>query len=300
MAEVSAVTIIQLATFVKIAEVGSFTTAANQLGYAQSTVTTQIKQLEDELGCPLFERLGRYLKLTEEGRKLLDYAGRMLQLEREILMEVPADREPSGILKLGVSESLCYERLPKILMKFKSMFPKVEIRLQFVMHETYPELLRKGELDMVYTLNPYREDESLTILDMQPETLGFYTSPDHPLAKKKGVTEQDLEGCSLLLTGHGCSFRKMILEELEDRRIVPDIALETSSKEILKQFASKGLGVAFIPDMSVVKGKDDGMLQRLNWDGSEFRIFSQLLIHKDKRISKAMEGLIDLITNDAT
>lgn len=290
-------TIIQLATFAKIAEAGSFTTAADQLGYAQSTVTTQIKQLEDELGCLLFERLGRTLKLTEEGRKLLDYAGKMLELEREILTEVTAEKEPSGILNLGISESLCYERLPKILMEFRKSFPKVEIRLQFITLESYPDLLRKGELDMVYTLNPYREDDSLKILHKKPESLGFYTSPDHPLANKKSVTEEDLAEYPLLLTGHGCSFRKMLLADLEDKHIISDITLETSSKEILKQFASKGLGVAFIPDMSVVKGKDDGLLKKLSWKGHEFKIYSQLLIHKDKRINKAMEGLISLVEN---
>ena len=110
-------TITNLETFLKIAETQNFTTAAAQLGYAQSTVTMQIKQLEEELGCLLFERLGKTVVQTAEGRKLSSYAEKMMQLEREIRLEVPAAREPSGTLRLGVSESLCYNRLPRLLLE---------------------------------------------------------------------------------------------------------------------------------------------------------------------------------------
>ena len=85
-------TITQLETFLKIAQTKNFTSAANELGYAQSTVTTQIKLLEDELGCLVFERLGKTIVLTPEGEKLLVYAEKLLQLEREIHMEVPDTR----------------------------------------------------------------------------------------------------------------------------------------------------------------------------------------------------------------
>ena len=75
-------TIVQLGTFLKIAETRSFTSAAAMLGYAQSTVTTQIKQLEEELGCLLFDRLGKNVILTAEGEKLSAYAEKILQLSR--------------------------------------------------------------------------------------------------------------------------------------------------------------------------------------------------------------------------
>ena len=147
-------TLTQLGTFLKIAETGNFTTAANLLGYAQSTVTTQIKQLETELNCLLFERLGKSIALTPEGERLQGYAEKVLQMEREILLEVPAVREPVGMIKLGVSESLCYNRLPQSLMAYRKKYPGVDIRIQFIDHETFPEQLKKGALDLVYTLNP--------------------------------------------------------------------------------------------------------------------------------------------------
>ncbi len=288
-------TIVQLETFLKVSETKNFTLAASSLDYAQSTVTTQIKQLEDELGCLLFERLGKTIVLTPAGERLKAYAEKLLQLEREIHLEVPEEQEPAGLLKFGVSESFCYKRLPQILMRYKEKYPKVEIRLQFITHDTFPELLKKGELDIVYTLNPDMEDESLQLLHRNPETLGFYVQPGHPLAEKKKIKEEDLKGIPLLLTSHNCSFRHMLLTDFEAKGITPQIALETSSKEILKQFARNGLGVAFMPDMAAEEEVSSGRLVRLNWAGTAFPIFSQVFIHKDKHVSFAIEELVKLI-----
>lgn len=135
-------TITQLSTFLKIKELNSFSAAADSLGYAQSTVTTQIKQLEDELGCVLFERLGKTISLTSSGERLIAYAEKMLQLEREIRLDVTDEENPAGVLKLGVSESLCISRFPEILMEFNKNNPRTEIRIQFVTHENIPDLLQ--------------------------------------------------------------------------------------------------------------------------------------------------------------
>lgn len=287
-------TITQLSTFLKIVELKSFSAAADRLGYAQSTVTTQIKQLEDELGCILFERLGKTISVTPSGEKLITYAEKMLQLERDIRLDVTDEENPAGVLKLGVSESLCISRFPRILMEYNRKYPRTEIRIQFVTHENIPELLQKGELDMVYTLNPIIPDERIKILYKKKEQLGFYASPNHPLAGKS-IREKDLKEVPLLLTGHNCSFRRMLVEDLEKNGISPNIVLETSSKEILKQFAAGGHGIAFIPDMTTETEIKDGKLKCLSWKGAGFPVYSQILIHKDKCQNKAINGLVDII-----
>ena len=285
-------TITQLSTFLKITEMNSFSAAANSLGYAQSTVTTQIKQLEDELGCALFERLGKTISLTSSGERLIAYAEKMLQLEREIRLDVTDEENPAGILKLGVSESLCISRFPKTLMEYKKDNPRTEIRIQFVMHDNIPELLQKGELDMVYTLNPLIEDERVRILHKKREKLGFYVSPDHSMAGRT-IREEDLKDVPLLLTGHNCNFRHMLVSDLEKNGILPKIVLETSSKEVLKQFAAGGFGVAFIPNMAAEAEQKSGKLKRLTWKGADFPVYSQILIHKDKHQSKAINSLVE-------
>ncbi len=292
-------TITQLGTFLKIAETRNFTTAANLLGYAQSTVTTQIKQLEEELGCLLFERLGKTVALTTEGERLCEYAEKMMQLEREILLEVPTVQEPAGILRLGVSESLCYHGLPQILLKYREICPRVEIRLSFIMHDTFPALLKKGVLDAAYSLNPPMDYPDLVMLYEKQESLGFYTSPGHPLAAKQRITEKDLAEVPLLLTSHTCSFRHMLLEDLAEKSVTPQIALETSSKEILKQFAINELGAAFMPDMTAREEVRKGLLKKLDWAGKAFPVCSRVYVHKDKHVSTAIRELVNLISADA-
>ena len=238
-------TITQLGTFLKIAETRSFTSAAALLGYAQSTVTTQIKQLEEELGCLLFDRLGKNVILTPEGEKLSAYAEKILQ---------------------------------------------------FIMHDTFPDQLKKGSLDIAWSLNPAMDYPDLALLYDRPETLGFYAAPDHPLAGKKQVTEKDLAQVPLLLTSHTCSFRRMLLEDLERASVPPKIALETSSKEILRQFAANGLGVAFMPDMTAQEETGRGRLKRLDWAGNDFPVFSRVFVHRDKHLSPAIRGLAEIIS----
>ena len=162
-------------------------------------------------------------------------------------------------------------------MEYNRNNPRTEIRIQFVTHEIIPDLLQKGELDLVYTLNPPIEDERVKVLYKKREKLGFYVSPGHPLAGRT-IREEDLKDVPLLLTGHNCSFRHMLISDLEMNGISPRIVLETSSKEILKQFAINGHGIAFIPDITSEAEVKNGKLSRLNWRGNDFPIYSQVLI----------------------
>ena len=148
---------------------------------------------------------------------------------------------------------------------------------------------------MAYSLNPAADCPNLVMLIDRPESLGFFANPAHPLAKKKRIAEQDLDGVPLLLTSHACSFRHMLLEDLAEAAVIPQIALETSSKEILKQFAVNGLGIAFMPDMAAQAEVEQGLLKKLNWTGNPFPVFSRVYIHKDKHVSPAIQGLVDLI-----
>ncbi len=285
----------QLETFLKIVETGSFTATANMLGYAQSTVTTQIKLLEDEFGCLLFERLGKSLVLTTEGEKLIAYAEQMLQLQRQMLLEVSAAEIPSGIIKIGVSESLCYKHFPENLMEYKKKYPGMDIRIQFIDHDTFPGLLKSGALDLVYTLNPLIENPELKLIHKKKELLAFFARPDHPIAKMKKVKEEDLANVPLLITSHTCSFRRMLLDDFSRHGVTPKIELETSSKEILKAFAMNGLGIAFMPAMTAEVEIHEKKLKKIDWAGDDFPIYSQVFVHKDKHQNRAIEELVGLI-----
>lgn len=285
-------TIRQLETFLMVAQLKNFTLAAEHLGYAQSTVTTQIRQLETELGCALFDRLGKKVSLTGEGLRLVAYAKKMTELEQEIQRNIPYENSPSGTLRIGVAESLCYDSFPELLREYKMNYPNVNIQLTFIDHTTFPRLLKNGELDFVYTLNPLCCQKDFEILYQHTESLGFFVCPEHPLLRRKKVTLTDVASYPLLLTGSGCNFRMMLVSALSKQGIFPDVALDTVNKEIIKNFAVNGMGIAFLPDITAKKDLESGRLCRLELTDREFTVYGQLMLHKDKTMSPAMQAFV--------
>ena len=103
----------------------------------------------------------------------------------------------------------------------------------------------------------------------------------------------------LLLTGQNCNFRKMLLDDLYEKHIIHKIILDTSHKEILKQFAIDNLGIAFIPDITAKKEVTTGILKKLNWSGKDFPIYSQVFIHKDKTPNTTITEFINIIKKES-
>ncbi len=119
----------KLKTFRMVAVTNSFTRAAAELGYSQSSVTTQIKALERELGAPLFDRFAKKVALTEVGQKTFEYAGRLLALADETKAAVRKQGKPTGPLKVSAPESLLIYRLPDLLRQFQVEYPLVHLEL---------------------------------------------------------------------------------------------------------------------------------------------------------------------------
>ena len=142
-----------IVTFVKATEMQSFTKTAAQLGYSQAAVTVQIKQLEDELGTQLFDRIGRSVKLTHSGEKFMPYALRLLKSVEEAASFMKEDDEPSGTLRIGASSSFSAGILPGILPGFHEKYPKVDvvIKTSDMLTSTF-DLLRQNDLDFIFTL----------------------------------------------------------------------------------------------------------------------------------------------------
>ena len=147
----------QLNAFLTIGKLQSFTAAANDLGYAQSTITTQIKLLEQELGVKLFERIGKHVTLTHEGIlitffTLLQLAKQMIKLSDDIKNVVFNEEKPSGTLTIGAAESLCVIRLPEILKEYRKLYPDVEVSLKFGSCADFRQYLKDNIIDVAFSL----------------------------------------------------------------------------------------------------------------------------------------------------
>ena len=287
----------QLKSFLMICKLQSFTQSADALGYAQSTITTQIKLLESELEVKLFERMGKNVTLTHEGKKLLPYAKQMLKLASEIKNLKSNDSDPSGILTIGAAESLCVLKLPEILKEYRKLYPKVEVSLKFGNCTDFRHFLRDNIIDVAFSLGTRIEaDDFITEIVFDEEML-LLTAPGHPLIDKEVVYPKDIENEPLILTELGCSYRAVFENILRSYNIKPNMVLETGSVQAIKQFTMSGLGLTLLPRVAVKEELAQGKMVTLNWSGPDFGIVSQVLYHKDKWLSPALKAFLNLSRN---
>ncbi|QQE77248.1 LysR family transcriptional regulator [Alicyclobacillus sp. SO9] len=287
----------QLQTFKVLTEELNFTHTAARLNYAQSSVTGQIQALEQELGVQLFERLGKQIRLTEAGARLLPYAKQILSLAEEAHLSVPDDRRPSGTLTIGAVESLCTYRLAPVLMEFRAQYPDVELVFKTGICADLRRQVLQGDLDLAFTLEEAGHDERLVFEVLMQEPMLVLARKGHPLEKLSQVMPSDLKGETLLVTEPGCSYRMMFESSLAaDAPQNPRV--EFASVEAIKQWVMAGLGVALLPQMAVEKELQNGELVSILWAGPDFPVVTQMCWHKDKWMSPAMHSFVGIVQND--
>lgn len=289
-----AVDLRQLNAFITIARTLNFTRAADLLDYAQSTVTTQIRMLEDELGIKLFERLGRNITLSDAGQRLLPYASQILKLSQEAKNAVSDPAKPSGALVIGTAESLCITRLPALLKKYRMRCPDVEIILRFGRSQDFQEGLKENSLDVAFFINRKVPMEDFIIAAEFPEPVILLVSPDHPLAESIDVNPEDLADQTLILTEMGCPYRAAFENIMYRHKVRPHSIMESASVQAIKQLAVSGLGVALLPKAAVEEDLDLNRLKALNWRGSTVEVVAQLIYHKDKWLSPPLSAFLSL------
>lgn len=282
-----------LKTFVTTATLLSFTKAADDQGYAQSTITSQIQALEEELGVMLFERLGKQIKLTKDGEQLYTYATQILKLSDEAKNLISSSLTPKGELIIGTAESLCLHRLPRVFSDFRSRYPRVEIQLRFDTGSDYRALLRKNAIDIAVFLDVQCEQKDLITQVLFEEPLAVIAAPSHPLANKQHVFPQDLNGEPLVLTAEGCTYRRIFESILSQAGAKPSSVMGVSSNEIIKKFVSDGWGIGLLPYIVVQQELQTNQLVALHWAGPPFAIYAQLIYHKEKWLSPSLKAFID-------
>jgi DNA-binding transcriptional LysR family regulator len=284
----------QLATFQAVASTLSFTRAAEALDYAQSSVTAQIQGLEAELGVPLFERLGKRVVLTDAGQRLQGYAERMLRLAEEARSAVQDGEEPAGALTIGAPESLCVYRITQVLSRYNARFPRVQVIFHPGMCAELQRALHEGKLDLAFLLEPLLPSGTLVVEALIPEPMLLLAHPGHHLARAPRVEPYMLDAEAVLLTEAGCSYRVPFERSLAQAGARPANITEFGNIEAIKQCVMAGMGVAFLPAITVAGELAQGRLVALPWTDEDYGLLTQMAWHRNKRISPALRAFIDL------
>ncbi|WP_371373037.1 LysR family transcriptional regulator [Sporomusa aerivorans] len=285
----------QLKTFITIVKLGSFSQAAQFLGYTQSTLTTHIQLLEKELDTVLFERFSHQLMLTTDGERLYDYAEQIAKLADDAKNQFDNFAVPHGPIVIGMPESLGVYYLTDVLKEYVALYPDVDLKVKFGIASDFRYLLRKNMMDLAFFLEKSIQDTDLKGQLLWPEAVVMVSSPQHRLARQKQVKVKDLQGQAFVFTDSGSNYRMTLEEIMSKAGVQPRTVLEIGQLEILKQFVIGDLGIAILPLIAVQTEIAAGLLSSLPWQGRDLTTNTFLVYHKEKWHSHAIRAFIKLV-----
>lgn len=296
----------QVQTFRAVAEELSFSRAAAKLGYVQSSVSAQVGALEQELGVPLFDRLGRRIKLTDAGKVMLSHSRKLLALAEETKGAVVdagvGSGEVTGALTVSAPETLITYRLPKLLALFHERHPKVRLSVRPSAIGRLLGSVRKavedGTVDVAFVLD--EPDERVRLADLAVEILAeeditVIAPASHALANSSIVLPQDLHGETVLLPEapeSGCAYRGQFERQLGSARVLPAETMEFQSIEAVKQCVAAGMGVSVLPNVTVGAELKAGKLAALRWE-EPFEVLTQMSWNKGRWESPALRAFLE-------
>ncbi|MGG4094342.1 LysR family transcriptional regulator [Paenibacillus lautus] len=285
--------LIYLQTFREVAIRQSFTKAANELGYAQSSVTTQIQKLEKEYDVKLFERYGRGLRLTKSGEELFKYAVQMLDLFQQSKEKLT--KQGGGTLSIGTIDSLAAYFLPSVIHQLKQRHEDLVIRLQPDREDSIISKVREGEYDLGLILDRKPEDSSLNWIAIREEPLLLIAHPNHPLLVKPVIELEHLADAEWIMPEDSCNYRMMLEKVLRASGVPMRIGLELGNPEAIKRYVMSGTGISLLPKMVAEEEIKRGELAILPFAHSDIRLDIQLVIHPKKWFSQSLKDAIDML-----
>ena len=283
-----------LITFIHVAELGSFTKAAEQLGYSQSTVSFQIKQLEEELGCLLFERINHTITLTERGHELVSYAHGIRALMDEF-KESLTKEELSGSIHIVTPDSICDDMINSHYIDFHEKYPSISIRFTTGDSALMLDMLDHNEADFIITLDSRLYNKDYIIAKEQPLSMHFVANAASKFAGKKKLSVKDIIDEPFILTEHGQGYRRVLDRELAKMSLEITPVLEIGRTDIITAMIAQNNMVSFLPDFVTKDLVDSGALCYLDVCDIHVDIWKQLIYHKNKWMSKSLKIFIDYV-----
>lgn len=237
-----------LAAFIEVAEAGSFSRAAETLHLSQPAVSKRIAALEEQIGHPVFDRVGRNVTLTDAGRALLPYARRALQdIEDGRRALTRLSGQVGGRLSIGTSHHIGLHRLPPVLRAYTQKYPEVDLDIHFMDSEVACEMVLAGKLELGIVTLPSQALPQLKMRKVWADPLSVVVCADHPLARAKKVKLSDLAAHPAVLPDEQTYTHRIVKRELEKHGLTPRIRLATNYLETLKMLAGIGLGWSVLP-----------------------------------------------------
>ena len=242
----------QLRYFVEVAQREHISEAAEHLHVAQSAISRQIANLEDELGTPLFERIGRNVKLTPIGKIFLEHAIVALKAIDFAAKQVEEYLDPAkGTIKIGFPTSLASYVLPSVISAFKKEYPDVAFHLRQGSYKYLIDAVKNRELNLAFLGPLPPKDEEINTTLLFSESIHALLPLNHPLAKQSSINLLDLRDEKFVSFPEGYVLHKVAIDACKSVGFMPNITSEGEDMDALKGLVAAGIGVTLLPESSL-------------------------------------------------
>ncbi len=283
-----------LRTFTRVAELESFSKAAEELGYTQSAVTIQIKQLEEELHVLLFERFNKRIRITNDGQLLKHYADEMLTKEQEMFSLLKNHGVITGTLRIGTHDSLCSYFLPEVVEQFGKRCPNVKLFIRQVDVNQMYNAVNQNLVDALLCIEEPQYREEWEIDAITTVKTCFIAAPNHPLAKKRKCSLEEVLSHPLVLTEKGLSYRDELDRIAIKNGLEVSPTMEIDSTTLLMKLVATGNYVSYLPYFVTETFTGNGQLKILNCP-LKSDMHCQILRHRSKLVTPQMKIFTELI-----
>ena len=285
----------RLEAFVRVATKLSFSKAAESLYLTQPTVTARIQAMERELGEPLFDRLGRTIRLTDAGQAFLPYAQRALQSVKEGQDALGSLRNvDSGSVTIGTAPTVGTYVLPGILQQFGERFPGVEVSIRTGRSEEVQAMVLADEVQVGF--ERYLTHPDIETVPLYEDDISLMASADHALAARGRTTVAEIAREPVIFFDVPSSYHAISQAIFREKGVAPRHSLDVDSLEMAKHLVLRGLGLAFLPRVAVEQELASGTLVSIEIEGAEPLRRRIALIYRKRRLqSRAMMALLALL-----
>ncbi len=284
-----------LITFIHVAELGSFTKAAEQLGYSQSTISFQIKQLEEELGCLLFERINHTITLTDRGRELVSYAHQVRALTDDFKESLSKEEACSGHIHVVTPDSVCENMINSHYIDFHTKYPGISVRFSTGDSTILLHMLDHNEADVVITLDSRLYNKDYVIAKEEKVPMHFVTGAHSKFVGAKDLSVRDIINEPFILTEYGQGYRRVFDRELAKQSLEITPILEIGRTDIITEILAQSEMISYLPDFVTEEPIKEGKLSYLDVCDMKIDIWKQLIYHKNKWLSKSLKTFIEYI-----
>lgn len=282
-----------LNTFLRVATLQNFTQASQELGYSQSNVSVQIKQLEQEVGVPLFDRIGRKVYLTSYGESLLPYARQIISTVLHMENYMKSTEAIEGTIRMGMTDSLFELLLENVLLRFHRRFPRVQLELVLDASATLQSQLQHGLLDAACLIGDPLPQTEWVIWDAVDIPIVLVSNPRHPLASRTQITLEEVSAQELILMEESAPYSRQFQNALAGRHLPCRPFLRLQSADTARKLVEREAFLSLLPLYTVQASVQAGGLCILPVSEWSHTQSVQLVLHRSKALTPQIEGFLE-------